>query len=408
MMAHQNTWPSDSPKWLSQRDMETGRTSVAIKQDIARDNQRVEIPTPVRTGLFHQPGAWPEATFWSGTGRQFLQRYGVKPFVLVALLLHGGLLMWPLQSPSPKSEAEPQAVKVVPLPRSSAQVTPQPAIKSLPKAKPLAQPAVSVPTTPTLRVRSPLVTRVPVKQTVPSPAFQPKVPGSKASPPTAPPVSPATTSDFPTYPHAKPGSLGLFQGTIDQVSQYTSDHLDQVAAYFQSQFTTRGFKLTPMHQATGKRLVWQVTTPTQVQVLNLFEHNGHTVMVVSDRPVEPGQDGVVVLDDLVRILNQYMPAEVEDFAQAEGFYQGQGTDLQEHPHSEGGFRIVPDRSPAEVVSTLQADLQSQNFTIAAAKPFRGGMMYEVQQGEFKRYLNLLPDQTGTGTLIVLWVKLPAS
>lgn len=386
---------------------------MAIKQDITRDGQQVKVSAPERTGTLNQPLSWPEPSLGVSAGRRFLRHYGIKPFVLVALVLHGGLLMLPLQSPTPTPQAasnpvKSQAVKVMALPRPSTKVLPQSAIKPLPKTKSLAKSAGSVPPKPTLRVRSPLVTRLPVKQTVPSSA--PSSPSSGSKAPTAPvlPALPATPSDFPTYPNAKPGSLGLFPGAIDQVSQYTADRLDQVAAYFQTQFTTRGFKLTPIIQATGQRLVWQVTTPTQVQVLNLFERNGYTVMVVSDRPVEPGQDGVVVLDDLVRILNQYIPAEVKDFAQAEGFYSAQGTELQEHPHSEGGFRIVPDSPPTEVFSTLQAELQNQNFTIASASPFRGGMMYEVQQGEFKRYLNLLPDQTGTGTVIVLWVKLPAS
>ncbi len=79
------------------------------------------------------------------------------------------------------------------------------------------------------------------------------------------------------------------------------------------------------------------------------------------------------------------------------------------PHAgfDGNFAIILDQKPEQVFKTLFVpQLQSSNFEIMQMSNYGGGLVYKIKQSSFVRYLNLLPTQSGTGTIIVIWKSLP--
>lgn len=317
--------------------------------------------------------------------------------ILLSLGLHGAVLWLPLPGLRTEKKSPPmRSVKVSrllnrpPVEQSPVKPQPSPPVSPMPRA----QASVS---------RSP-------RSSLPSTSSS-----IAAKDPVAQPVSPAPApdspfADFPQYPGAKPGSFGLFQGDVDRVSQQTPDGLKTVAAHFFQQLPTKGFKIQTQLDKSGQQIALQVSKAGVTQVLNLLHQPQGTVIILTDRVLDPASNPTVVLDDLVTILNQYLPAEASDFAHPERFYeQVGGIQKQEHADTEGGFRLVAETTPqALFANTLQSELQARRFEATLVGNYEGGVLYKVTQSNFKRYLSLIPNKDGTGTLMILWSKLPES
>ena len=296
--------------------------------------------------------------------------------LVFSLALHGLVLWFPLSQSRPKKQPSPEkTVKVTRLPTvTRVAPTPSPRPAKTRKAQPSGRARPRVPATPAVASSRPA--------------------------PTTPTTQPA--SDFPQYPGAQPGSLGLFQGEVDRSSQSTPDLLVQVSSYFQQQLTAKKFQFK-LQQVNPRQVAYQISQGGTTQVLNLIYQEGRgTVIILSDRILSPGDNPTVILDDLVTILNQYLPAQPSDFPVPEHFYQND----QEHPATEGGYRLISDFDPASFLPDLQTQLQNRNFALTPAGNYQGSSLYEVTQGDFKRYFSLLPSQDGKGTLLVLWTQSP--
>ncbi len=101
------------------------------------------------------------------------------------------------------------------------------------------------------------------------------------------------------------------------------------------------------------------------------------------------------------------------FPQPESFFERSSQDSSSFDPEkpllgfDGDFVVILNKSPDQLFSTFFADnLRQSGFTASQLPNYGGGLLYEVRQGEFIRYLNLIQTQDGTGTLVVLWSRLP--
>ncbi|MCA6509834.1 MAG: hypothetical protein IM565_07465 [Pseudanabaena sp. M109S1SP2A07QC] len=74
---------------------------------------------------------------------------------------------------------------------------------------------------------------------------------------------------------------------------------------------------------------------------------------------------------------------------------------------DGNFIVILDKKPEQVFSSFFApNFQNSKFEVSQMSNYGGGMVYKVKQSSFVRYLNLLPTQSGVGTIVVVWKSLP--
>jgi hypothetical protein len=78
------------------------------------------------------------------------------------------------------------------------------------------------------------------------------------------------------------------------------------------------------------------------------------------------------------------------------------------PGFDGNFVVVLDKTPEQLfLEFFTENLGSHDFNVSQLPNYGGGLLYEMKQGDFTRYLNLIPTQDGTGTLVVFWNRLPS-
>ncbi|MBD1857577.1 MULTISPECIES: hypothetical protein [Leptolyngbya] len=101
------------------------------------------------------------------------------------------------------------------------------------------------------------------------------------------------------------------------------------------------------------------------------------------------------------------------FEQPDLFYQKSATDPNsydiEKPLAgfDGNFTLILEQTPEQVFTTFfQSKLDSTVFRVVPQPNYGGGLVYEIQQGDFVRYLNLVPTKDQTGTIVVIWNKRP--
>ncbi|MGG6270069.1 hypothetical protein ACQ4M3_32630 [Leptolyngbya sp. AN03gr2] len=101
------------------------------------------------------------------------------------------------------------------------------------------------------------------------------------------------------------------------------------------------------------------------------------------------------------------------FEQPDLFYQKSATDPNsydiEKPLAgfDGNFTLILEQTPEQVFTTFfQSKLDSTVFRVVSQPNYGGGLVYEIRQGDFVRYLNLIPTKDQTGTIVVIWNKRP--
>ena len=322
----------------------------------------------------------------------------VRPMLLLSLGLHGLLLFMPLGSkPKPTPAAKPESVKITQLAASS-----KPAAKPSPKLSskvnrravlPPRQPAVTLP--PRQAIVAPVPSPV---RPAPTPAADEK-PAAAVKDPLA---------DFPRYPNAQPGSLDLFEGVIDQASQYTKDGLEQVAAYFEAQLPVKGYAAEDLNSDKPNLKVYQVTKDSKLQFLHLiFQPEKGTVIVVAPQQL--------TLDNLENSEVEVLSPEKSLFDDTLVEFDSQvGLGINtETEIAEFGSEAVDalrgkalSKTPDQVSPAFQKSLEAAGFAVSAAGDYQGGPLYQVTQGAFTHYLSFIPAKDGQGTLIVTWKKSP--
>ena len=227
--------------------------------------------------------------------------------------------------------------------------------------------------------------------------------------------------DFPKYINSQPGSLGLFTAPIDQSSQQTQDSVNTVSQYFERELKAREYKITiAKNEADAK--VFEVKKGNTAKFLNLITHNSKTVIVLASEILNPENINDVAKaspeeEAFISILNKI---EFETIDQPELylsnpslFYSKFGTDkngfleMEQKSNTIGTIRLIPNQLPEQVFNTVFAPtLKTSNFEINPQKEYGGGMVYEVKQGTFVTYLNLVPTSDRQSTIVVAWSSIP--
>lgn len=348
-----------------------------------------------------------------------------RPMLLLSIGIHGLLLFAPM--PTKKAELTQKdqiqnKVKITQLPISS---NPQRAIK---------KPANSAVTSSIIRqTNKPIINQQklinqPVIKKFTEIASKPtkQNPQSLASTPAETIALPNPNNlndpfgDFPKYINSQP-SLSLFTAPLDQSSQQTQDSVTTVSQYFERELKAREYKITiAKNEANAK--VFELKKGNTTKFLNLITHNSKTVIVLASEILNPENINDVAKaspeeEAFISILNKI---EFETIDQPELylsepglFYTKFGADkdgfleMEQKSNTIGTIRLIPNQLPEQVFNTVFAPtLKTSNFEINPQKKYGGGMVYEVKQGNFVTYLNLVPTSDRQSTIVVAWSSIP--
>lgn len=234
----------------------------------------------------------------------------------------------------------------------------------------------------------------------------------------------APFTDFPQYPNAERGSFGLLQGEENLASQQTGDRPNLVAVYFERELPIRGYEVK-IHSSNQTQKVYQVSKGGLTQYLNLISSsNQGTAIALSSKPlnIENLQAEVasksetefnIVLKRLNELGAQRIAIPEFYFVQPELFYAKSTKERDSYdidkPRAgfDGNFVVILDKKPEQVFSNFFApNFQNSKFEISQTPNYGGGLVYQIKQSSFIRYLNLLPTKSGGGTIVVVWKDLP--
>ncbi len=400
------------------------------------------------------------------SSNSFSWRSLLKPAIFVSIGLHGLLLLMPLADihqpsapPAPKEEkvkltelpteatttnpsvAVPSPVGGSPSPQPSPSASAKsPEVKSIASPSPTPSPSASkspqlaispksisnkpsLSASPQLNVSKALTIR-PSPSVKPSPKASPKAIGSKPTSSTIPvakrSLAPNTPfNDFPKYPNATPGAFDL--KAIEKVAQQTPDNLKQVSSFFDNELKKKSYQLNTSTNTANKK-VYEISKGGVTEYLTLiFEGGKGTVIVKSKKPLPDNLGNVEVASAqenafdaaLGRVPFQQNDNADEKLPDPKAFHDKYGQDekgfLEKQVKNgiDGSIRFINGQNPDTAYSGVFAgNLQQGNFQITPKSSYGGGNLYEVRQGGFARYLNLIPAKDGSGTIVVIWNTLP--
>lgn len=386
-------------------------------------------------------------------------QFWIRPMLLISLALHGLLLAVPMPSEKKHTPAkkEPEKVKITQLPTKSSSpapkagpsaaapkpknspvvVPPKPspvaASPIRPRPQPIRQAALDIPPVPP---RSKVIPRPhtqptpePKKllptpaQTKPSPtALETPLPSTPAQTPPSPtaletpsPSTPDSTvkdpnADFPIYPNAQTGSVGLLSGEIDKAARHTTDGLEQVVSFYSKELPARKFNPKPLTDEADLK-VYEVSkeggTP---QYLHLISKDGKTVILLASQQVSELKS--------LKSAQARSPEEIAfDSALApiksnENFGAVDQTILDKLPDptkfaDTNKFRAIiattmfKPMSPSELFAEVQNQLIQAGFDrIELAAPYGSGLTYKVTKGNFTTYLYFVANADNKTILLV--------
>ncbi|MGQ4646105.1 hypothetical protein [Lyngbya aestuarii] len=360
----------------------------------------------------------------------------IQPMLLISLGLHGMFLLLPLPSesekPQPPKEEEEQVkiTKLAPSPQASPKLTPKttpkltptPQTKSTPRTiqpnfrtnlviPPIPQPKPSVVAQPRPTLTpTPEPSISPTPEASASPTPEPSIsptPEASASPTPEPSISPVQApveqdpfANFPIYPGAGQGSLGLFPEEVDGAAYNTADGLDKVFSFFSTKLPEEGFESPQSLNDRDDLRVYKISKNSESQVLHLIAREGNTVIFLAPKVVDLASlksigvetaeerefrailEGAIDLDLTVQLTDELRN-------QFEGVYK---TDL-------GKLSGV---TPEELHTQFESVLGGSGFVVTQLGNHAGGSVYQVTKNSFTGYLSLVPVETGIpGTAIFL-------
>ena len=392
--------------------------------------------------------------------------------LLISLALHGSLLAIPIPSekkPAP-TKKEPEKVKItqlptkpsssapkatpsatVPKPKSSPVVVPpkpSPVMASpvRPRAQPIRQAALNIPPVtprakviprpqaqPTPEQKKPSPTPTPAQTpplastptpTPPSPTALKTPPESTPAPTvvTTPPEStPAPTpdstvkdpnADFPIYPNAQSGSVGLLSGEIDKAARNTTDGLAQVVSFYSKELPARKFNPKPLTDEAELK-VYEVSkeggTP---QYLHLISKDGKTVILLASQQADlkslksaeaRSPEEIAFYDNVLKplendeklVLSAVESGDISKIPEVTKF-----ADTNRFQFRTKTGRLSP-KSPEELFATYEAQLSQNGFTqISKESPYGGALTYKITQGKFTTYMYFVVN-TDNNTIVIL-------
>jgi hypothetical protein len=353
----------------------------------------------------------------------------MRPLVLVSVGLHAALLLTPIPSPPVKPKpAQPKTVKITTLPplKSKSLATNKLKLSGKTLLKPRLAPLV----------HKGLVIRRPTKKGLNKVAKAPnsKDPKSKQqnTQPTPPPVQPAPPderrsdpsnplSDFPHYPKAGPGCLGL------ENCYSTPDSLDLVVQHFSKQLPLKYSDAKSANDETHPH-VFRFSKDGVSYFLSIVNERNTTFYALADKPktYDDLTQSVEIPADFSETILASLPdgtavESTDPFANPSDFFTklggvetdgpNKGMDISPEQNSEiDSMKLVPSQTPQQLFSGFFAP----NLTQLGYQPpqpvatFGGGQLYELKKGKSKPfYLNLVPSKDGKGTIVVVWRSKPA-
>lgn len=313
-----------------------------------------------------------------------------------------------IASPSPTASAS-KSPQLVLSPKPIATIKPSPSVSPQPKASkaPVIKPSPK-----------PLAKKTPIVK--PSPKASPKAMVSKPAPsntPVAQKPAAITTpfSDFPKYPNATPGAFDIKQ--IEKGAQQTPDDIKKVSSFYENELKGRSYQ-SNISTNTDNKKVYEVSKGGVTEYLTLiFEGGKGTVIVKTKKPLPDNLGNIEVASAqenafdaaLGRVPFQQTDNADEKLSDPKAFHDKYGQDekgfLEKQVKNgiDGSIRFIGGQNPEAAYSGVFASsLQQGNFQVTPKSSYGGGNLYEVRQGGFARYINLIPAKDGSGTIVVVW------
>lgn len=346
----------------------------------------------------------------------------------ISLGVHGLILFLPYGDQSNKAETPPpQKVRISvispPPQKNSASPKPSSPSSSLPVSltNPVPSPPnISLPSSPSPQPRT-----TPISQPFPQES-QPIDSSSVSTPEAIPDTSPiASFDDFPKYPNAQPGSFDLLPADQNQASQQTIDDLVEVSLYFEQFLPISKYQFQLVTQET-QRKVYQVSKGGLVKYLTLiFQPNRGTIILLANMPIDSTSLNTAAIAEQSQIAFEQVLVELKSsgasridipefyFDQPEAFYSVSTQDPKSYdmqrPRSgfDGNFILILKQTPEQLFKDFfNPRLSSKGFIVTNAGTYGGGIIYEVRQKNYVRYLNLLFTKDKTATIVVVWERSP--
>lgn len=347
----------------------------------------------------------------------------IRPALGLSIGLHALLVLWPLPSREPIAEApEETAVDLTQLPPrpvrppspSPKAMAVSPAKPSDPKPSPKASPAI-VPSTqpaaaqidrPTIDRPTPVVPPSAQVASVPAPASSPApIPSPSPLPPSPPAVS--LNVPFADFPHLQGAESGCFGAS--SCRQVQGSHFRMTAQTIRDQMEAQGYQVSLRDDlAETGQTIYELSKEGQTRYLSVLSTElDQTAYILAAQPVTIADLQIVgqVQSNLQSILEQKSGgnrAIAAQFLHPDAFF----TESNPRPEIGDAFHLVAVTDPNQFSARLLNDLQASGFAAAPVGEYGGGLMYEVSQGAFTGYLNLVPTRQGSGTIVVWWTSLP--
>jgi outer membrane biosynthesis protein TonB len=316
----------------------------------------------------------------------------------------------PSPTPSPSASKSPQVAvlsKPIPTIKPSAKASPKPLTSKKPVVKPSAK-----------AFTKPLAKKTSVVK--PSPKASPKAIVSKPTPSTTPAAQkPAALntpfSDFPKYPNSTTGAFDI--KAIEKGAQQTPDDIKKVSSFYENELKGRSYQ-SNISTNTDNKKVYEVSKGGVTEYLTLiFEGGKGTVIVKTKKPLPDNLGNIEVASAqenafdaaLGRVPFQQTDNADEKLSDPKAFHDKYGQDekgfLEKQVKNgiDGNIRFIGGQNPDAAYSRVfTSSLQQGNFQVTPKNSYGGGNLYEVRQGGFARYINLIPAKDGSGTIVVIW------
>jgi hypothetical protein len=357
-----------------------------------------------------------------------VQKY-IKPMLLASIGLHALVLLAPLPSEPLKPKVAQQkqkTVKLTSLPSirkaTPSLSKPRPVAKTLPQTRAVTLPQKGL-TIPRPVRKKAVVAALPHKSK-PTAAQPPqKTPAQTPSPDNTSPNN-GPMSDFPIFPGATPGCLGL-------PSCYSaSSSLAEVSQFFEKELPAKKYTVQPS-ASEPERKVYQVSKGGESQYLTLLV-DGATIQYVLGSQPQTQKDlrnAVQIPEDFNTNIMSKVGSDSggdsgstsdvtpEQFATPTDFFTslgGVGSDgFDVNPELKpevSSLKRVPSQTPQQIYDTSfsAALTQSGYQATPVSTGYSGGLLYEIKKGTFKPfYLNLVPTKDGKDTVVAVWVSKPS-
>lgn len=231
-------------------------------------------------------------------------------------------------------------------------------------------------------------------------------------------------SDFPHYPGAASGCLGL------QSCFTASGSFAEVTQFFDKELPAKKFTV---QQPTieSDRKVYQISKGGESQYLTVLADGATTEYVLASEPQTQAslRNAVQIPSDFTEKILSKLPTDSGGDAGATGdVTPDQFTNPTDFFTSLGGaddkgFEVNPERkgeidSMKRVASQTPDQVYSSLFSAALAQSgyqstpvpsgYGSGLLYEIKKGSFKPfYLNLVPTKDAKDTIVIVWLTKPA-